>query len=100
MRSLAAYHRVSPDALLGNALARTAAMVHPETVMFSRSEPSGLDLLVSVLGPPGASKTASLKLGRRLMPIPGSADILHRPVHLLGRGHALRFLPGIPSTRL
>ena len=81
MRSLAAYHRVSPDALFGNYLARTAAMVAPGTDMYSRPDPSGLDLLVAILGNPGDSKTMAWKLGRRSMPIP---DLMNCPKHLLG----------------
>lgn len=81
IRSLAAYHRVSPDAVLGNYLARTAAMVAPRTEMFSRPDPSGLDLLVAILGNPGDSKTMAWKLGRRSMPIP---DLMNCPKHLLG----------------
>ena len=80
MRSLAAYHRVSPDALLGNYLARTAAMLPPRTRMFSCEMPSGLDLLVAIVGDPGASKTKAMKLGRMSMPKP--SDELHCPLYL------------------
>ena len=49
--------------------------------MFSRPDPSGLDLLVAILGNPGDSKTMAWKLGRRSMPI---LDLMNCPKHLLG----------------
>lgn len=80
MRNVAAYHRVSPDALLGNYLGRAAAMLPPGTLMFSSPIPSGLDLLVAIVGEPGESKTKAGKLGRMSMPKP---DTEKCPLHLV-----------------
>ena len=49
--------------------------------MFSSQMPSGLDLLVAIVGEPGDSKTKAGKLGRMSMPVP---DVMDCPMYLLG----------------
>lgn len=74
IRKFAHYHCVSPDALLGHCLARTAAMLPHQTKMFSTPKPGGLSLLIAIVGDPGASKTQAMELGRLVMPPPGVLD--------------------------
>ena len=91
LRDYAWYNRLSPDALLGVCLARTAAFVAAGTMLYSKPDGCVPNLFSATVGNPGAGKTGVPKIARRIVPQPPVPLDAPEPVdgNTIGSGEGL-----------
>ncbi|MFT4226091.1 hypothetical protein [Micropruina sp.] len=77
IRDFSRARRVAPWAVLGSALARAAAVVHPGVKLPATiGSPASLNLFVAVCSASGGGKTAAVEASREVLDVLGGSDYL------------------------